>query len=100
MKPLTIDEFANRAAAELIGEYGSRAMECALYGLAGESGEVVDEFKKVEFSGKPYSKEKVIEKVSDTLWYLLAVAAIMDITVDQLIEYNQQKLAKRYPERK
>jgi NTP pyrophosphatase (non-canonical NTP hydrolase) len=66
-------------------------------GLAGESGEVIDYLKKVYFHDHPLNKEKVIDELGDVLWYISSLAFVHDIDLDEIAEYNIQKLEKRYP---
>jgi len=66
-------------------------------GLAGETGEVVDYLKKVYFHGHEIDKEKMIDELGDVLWYISSLAFVHDIDLEDVAEYNIQKLEKRYP---
>lgn len=66
-------------------------------GLAGEAGEVVDELKKVLFHKKTFNKEKVIEELSDILWYCGALAELLGTNLEAVFDINSDKLRKRYP---
>ncbi len=60
----------------------------ALYGLAGEVGEVLSIYQK-ELQGHPVSREKVLEEAGDCL----------GASMEDVAEANIQKLLGRYPNR-
>lgn len=66
-------------------------------GLAGESGEVIDYLKKVCFHGKGFDKENLILELGDLMWYFANLLKILDISFDDVLEKNIEKLLKRYP---
>lgn len=66
-------------------------------GLAGESGEVTDYLKKVYFHDHPLERNKLINELGDTLWYLTALCTIHQIDLERIAEANIQKLKGRYP---
>lgn len=70
-------------------------------GLAGETGEVVDELKKHLFHGKDKieCRPKVVKELGDVLWYYTLICRTMGITLDEIIEGNVEKLTERYPEK-
>lgn len=70
----------------------------AALGLAGEAGEVADEVKKFLYQGREWDAEKIIEELGDVLWYVALMADLMDVPLDFVMEYNIDKLQKRYPD--
>ena len=77
-------------------------------GLAGESGEFADEVKKViRVTGALDSaaflrvmegaggKDKMIEELGDTLWYLVKLGDFLNISLDGLMVTNTYKLYNR-----
>ena len=70
----------------------------AVMGLGGEAGEVVDYYKKVLFHGHELDRDKLIDETGDVLWYVAAMATALDVTLEEIAEYNIKKLRKRYPE--
>lgn len=70
----------------------------ALYGLAGEVGEVLSIYQK-ELQGHPVSREKVLEEAGDCLWMLAELCDSLGASMDELAEANIQKLLQRYPNR-
>ena len=67
-------------------------------GLSGETGELVDYFKKVLFHQHPLDRERVISEAGDVLWYIAAIASELGIPLSEIAESNIEKLKKRYPE--
>ena len=66
-------------------------------GLAGESGEVVDYLKKIYHHGHILNKQKIMDELGDVLWYVSSLAYVHDIDLEEVAEYNIEKLEKRYP---
>lgn len=66
-------------------------------GLAGESGEVIDCFKKYMYQGHNLNYCKILEELGDALWYLTNLASLLNISLEEIMEENIKKLEKRYP---
>ena len=72
-------------------------------GLTEEAGEVAGLFKR-ELRNLPKdqlrcTREHYVEELGDVLWYLTGVASINGITLQELWDYNVQKLEDRYGKR-
>lgn len=67
-------------------------------GLCGESGEAVDLVKKWLFQGHELDKAHLINELGDVAWYLAEAAYSLDVTLDEVLKLNVEKLKKRYPE--
>jgi NTP pyrophosphatase (non-canonical NTP hydrolase) len=65
-------------------------------GLAGESGEVVDDIKKKYFHGRDIDPQHTIEELGDVMWYVANIATQLNISLDKIIENNVNKLSTRY----
>ncbi len=70
---------------------------CAVLALCGEAGELANHVKKGIWHGHGVSRDHVIDEASDILWYLSEVCTAMDINLDDVAEYNIEKLKQRYP---
>lgn len=70
----------------------------ALLGLSGESGELVDVFKKYYFQGHDLDKDDVIKEIGDVFWYLNLLCQALNISFEDVMEKNIVKLRKRYGE--
>ena len=69
-------------------------------GRAAESGEFLEIVKKMVFQGKPWNegnREHLIIELGDVMWYVAQACMALDISFDEVIERNIQKLEKRYP---
>lgn len=73
-------------------------IEEGIIGMASESGEVLDILKKHLFQGHELERDNLIEEVGDVLWYLMFTCIQMDITLEELMEANAEKIRKRYPD--
>lgn len=65
-------------------------------GLAGESGEVCDIIKKVNGHGKPLDINHLKEELGDVMWYVANLCSTYNLSLQNVIESNVQKLKKRY----
>ena len=70
----------------------------AALGLTGEAGEVADEVKKCLYQGREWDPEKIIEELGDVMWYVALMAEYFGASLDFVMEYNIDKLQKRYPD--
>jgi len=67
-------------------------------GLAGESGEVVDEIKRHLFQGHWLDRTHVKRELGDICWYLAIAADAIGCTLDDVFQTNIDKLKARYPD--
>lgn len=65
-------------------------------GVSGESGELLDAIKKYIIYVKPLDRENVIEELSDIEFYMERIRQIINVSRDEVIQHNIQKLSKRY----
>ncbi len=93
-------------------EYQKQASETALYprrfdnleyptlGLAGEAGEVANIVKKIQrdFGGEitPEIRAKLKDELGDVLWYVSACADELGLTLEEIVQFNIEKLAARH----
>ena len=72
----------------------------AALGLTAESGEFTEVVKKIVFQGKPYNEDNAFHmkrELGDICWYLAQACMALDVTFDEIIEMNVDKLKARYP---
>lgn len=67
-------------------------------GLCGEAGEAIDIVKKHLAQGHELDREHLIKELGDIAWYLAETATALDVSLDEVLEGNIDKLRKRYPE--
>ena len=78
----------------------SRLMTAA-FGMSAEAGEFTEVVKKIFLQGKPYTEENVFHmkrELGDLCWYLAQACMALDITFEEVLEMNYEKLSARYPE--
>ena len=69
-------------------------------GLSAEGGELMEIVKKLIFQGKPVNDETIFHlkrELGDVMWYVMQVLMALDITIEEVVEMNVEKLQKRYP---
>jgi NTP pyrophosphatase (non-canonical NTP hydrolase) len=67
-------------------------------GLGGEVGEVLEPIKKHLFHGRPLDRAHVAKELGDVLWYVAALAHVLDLSIGDVAEANIAKLRERWPE--
>ena len=70
----------------------------SVMGLCGESGEAIDIVKKWFAHGHELNKEGLIKELGDIAWYLAEAATALDISLEEILQGNIDKLKKRYPD--
>lgn len=96
MEKITFNQY-QKEAYELISEDGKKDMITnGVLGLAGEAGECCDLVKKYKYQGHELDKEKLKDELGDVLWYIAETASGLGITLEEVAEYNLNKLHKRY----
>ena len=72
----------------------------ASVGLSAESGEFMEIVKKMLFQGKPWTddnREHLIIELGDVMWYVMQACAALDVSIEDVVAGNVEKLKKRYP---
>lgn len=64
-------------------------------GLAGESGEVVEHFKKHLRDGAPLNNPELLLELGDVLHYWCRLCKLAGFTPDQVMQANEEKLRAR-----
>ena len=92
----TLNEYQEKAN-ELISEDGKKNMVLnGVLGLAGEAGECADIVKKHMFQGHELDKEHLMDELGDVLWYIAETAKGLGYTLEEVANYNIEKLHKRF----
>lgn len=89
------DDYQEKASAFASAGAGQYAMACYALGLAGETGEVVEHFKKFVHYKRPLDKEAVVLELGDVLWYLSALATLVGVSLADIASQNIDKLELR-----
>ena len=72
----------------------------AAVGLSAEGGEFMEIVKKMVFQGKPWNddnREHLIIELGDAMWYVMQACFALDVSLEDVVAKNVEKLKKRYP---
>lgn len=70
-------------------------------GASAELGEAVEIIKKCLLQGKPFdekAQEHCLKEASDCLWYFAQFCIAMNVSFEDIMTINYEKLSARYPE--
>lgn len=96
---MTIHEYQKLAMTTLHPELSQKdVLINGVMGLCGESGEAIDIVKKHLHQGHELDREKLIKELGDIAWYLAETATALDVSLEEVLERNIEKLRSRYPE--
>lgn len=96
---MTINEYQKLAMTTLNRDLSDKDILInGVMGLCGESGEAIDIVKKHLAQGHELDREHLIKEMGDVAWYLAELATVLDISLEEVLERNIEKLKKRYPE--
>lgn len=97
---MNFEEYQAKASVTALYPRRMSNLEYPTLGLAGEAGEVANVVKKIQRDlGGQINDEfrlKLKDELGDVLWYISACADELGITLEEIAEYNVEKLAKRH----
>ena len=86
---------------ELEGEeFPAERLLTASVGMCAEAGEFTEIVKKICFQGKPVNEENLFHlkrELGDIMWYVAQACIGLDISLDEVLAMNVEKLKARYP---
>jgi NTP pyrophosphatase (non-canonical NTP hydrolase) len=94
------DFFARLAELQSEG-FSSERLLTASVGMCAETGEFTEIVKKIVFQGKPVNQENLFHlkrELGDIMWYVAQACMGLDISLEEVIQMNFEKLSARYPE--
>ena len=95
---MTINEYQELAMRTCNPELrGKDLLINGVMGLCGEAGEAIDLVKKHLAQGHALDRERLIKELGDIAWYLAETAAALDVTLEEVLCRNIEKLRQRYP---
>jgi NTP pyrophosphatase (non-canonical NTP hydrolase) len=87
---------------ELEGEgFHSERLLTAAVGATAEAGEFTEIVKKIIFQGKPVNDDNMFHlkrELGDIMWYVAQACMALDVSIDDIIAMNVEKLSARYPD--
>ena len=81
--------------------FPTERMLTAAVGMSAEAGEFTEIVKKIVFQGKPVNQENLFHlkrELGDIMWYVSQACIGLDISLEEVIQMNFEKLNARYPE--
>ena len=72
----------------------------AAVGISAEGGEFLEIVKKMLFQGKPWdehNRKHLIIELGDVMWYVMQACKALDVSIEEVVAGNVDKLKKRYP---
>ena len=96
---MTVNEYQKLAMTTLNPKLDKKdVLINGVMGLCGESGEAIDIVKKHLAQGHELDREHLIKELGDVAWYLAETATALDVTLEEVLRQNIEKLKKRYPQ--
>ena len=75
-------------------------LDTAAQGMSAEAGEFEEVVKKIKYQGKPWNDENIFHlkrELGDVMFYVMTASIALDISLDEIIKMNVEKLEARYP---
>ena len=73
-------------------------LHCVI-GMATESAELMDAYKKRIFYLKPLDEVNLKEEIGDQMWYIANLCRLKGFDLEEIMQTNINKLRVRYPEK-
>ena len=80
-------------------EFPTERLLTAAVGMSAEAGEFTEIVKKIIFQGKPVNEENLFHmkrELGDIMWYVAQACMGLNVSLDEVIEMNVDKLKARY----
>ena len=94
-------EFLKRLHTLEVEGFPTERLLTAAVGMSAEAGEFTEVVKKMIFQGKPVNEENLFHlkrELGDIMWYVSQACIGLDISIEEVIQMNFEKLSARYPE--
>jgi len=94
-------DFSSRLAELQRENFPTERLLTAAVGMSAEAGEFTEIVKKIVFQGKPVNQENLFHlkrELGDVMWYVAQACVGLNISLEQVLQMNFEKLSARYPE--
>ena len=93
---MNIEDYKKFHKTTMVKDFSPLYYSC---GLGGEVGEVLNEIKKIHRDDDgiltPQRRENVVSELGDVMWYMIALSKKMDISLEEILQSNHDKLKAR-----
>ena len=82
-------------------EFPAERLLTASVGMCAEAGEFTEVVKKICFQGKPVNEDNLFHlkrELGDIMWYVAQACIGLNISLDEVLAMNVEKLSARYPD--
>ena len=98
-KSMTVNDYQKLAMKSLNPALSRQdVLVNGVMGLCGEAGEAIDIVKKHLHQGHELDRKKLAGELGDIAWYLAETAYALEISLEEILRGNLDKLKRRYPE--
>ena len=69
-------------------------------GMSAEAGEFTEIVKKIIFQGKPFNEDNIFHmkrELSDIMFYVQTACLALNVSIEEIVAMNIEKLESRYP---
>ncbi len=95
---MTLNEYQKLAARTINNNLEPKdQVRHALFGLAAETGEILGLYQK-RYQGHILPINRLIDEGGDCLWMLAELFTANGVSLEEVAQYNVDKLKQRYPE--
>ena len=95
---MTGSEYQKLASRTINNDLTKKGQEKhALHGLVGEIGELHSLYQKV-YQGHSFDGHHAMSELSDMMWFIAEYCTAMGWNLDDVMQYNIDKLIARYPD--
>ena len=94
-------DFLTRLHSLEVEGFPTERLLTAAVGMSAEAGEFTEIVKKIVFQGKSVNQENLFHlkrELGDIMWYVSQACIGLDISLEEVIQMNFEKLSARYPE--
>ena len=94
-------DFSSRLAALQGDGFPTERLLTAAVGMSAEAGEFTEIVKKIIFQGKPVNEDNLFHlkrELGDVMWYVSQACLGLNISLEEVLQLNYEKLSARYPE--
>lgn len=81
-------------------DFPTQRLLTAAVGMSAEAGEFTEVVKKILFQGKEPSEDNLFHlkrELGDIMWYVAQACMGLNISLEEVLKMNVEKLAARYP---